>query len=245
MARMNVRQMWAAKLAGKEVPATTHSRVNTADVGLNFGRKPPFAGVVLGIDPSLRGTGLALVEFAQGRSPLLLRCQTVKVHPKLPMPGALAEIHRAVTAMLAGAGVRVMALPSGATTADRVASFDAQHPTVIFAGRAERVRGIDTLISPTNDISILGYAAKTDSPGRTGDDGSTGLGDGSRIDKDALRVQAMGDVDELNAAMGLAHAWWVRAMGEIVHRLVDLERRASLEQRGFDVLSTSGMVPRL
>ena len=33
---------------------------------------------------------------------------------------------------------------------------------------------------------------------RTGDDGTTGLGDGSRTGKDALRVAAMGDVDALN-----------------------------------------------
>lgn len=38
---------------------------------------------------------------------------------------------------------------------------------------------------------------------RTGDDGTTGLGDGSRVDKDAPRVAALGDVDELNAALGL------------------------------------------
>ena len=38
---------------------------------------------------------------------------------------------------------------------------------------------------------------------RTGDDGTTGLGDGSRISKDAWRVQAMGDVDELNSHLGL------------------------------------------
>jgi cob(I)alamin adenosyltransferase len=38
---------------------------------------------------------------------------------------------------------------------------------------------------------------------RTGDDGTTGLGDGSRIAKNSLRVQAMGDVDELNAVLGL------------------------------------------
>lgn len=38
---------------------------------------------------------------------------------------------------------------------------------------------------------------------RTGDDGTTGLGDGSRTVKDALRVQAMGDVDELNSHLGL------------------------------------------
>ena len=38
---------------------------------------------------------------------------------------------------------------------------------------------------------------------RTGDDGSTGLGDGSRTRKDALRVHAMGDVDELNSGLGV------------------------------------------
>jgi cob(I)alamin adenosyltransferase len=38
---------------------------------------------------------------------------------------------------------------------------------------------------------------------RTGDDGTTGLGDGSRTGKDSLRVQAMGEVDELNSQIGL------------------------------------------
>ncbi len=38
---------------------------------------------------------------------------------------------------------------------------------------------------------------------RTGDDGSTGLGDGTRTRKDTLRVQAMGDVDELNSSLGV------------------------------------------
>lgn len=38
---------------------------------------------------------------------------------------------------------------------------------------------------------------------RTGDQGTTGLGDGSRVDKDHLRICAMGDVDELNSQIGL------------------------------------------
>ena len=38
---------------------------------------------------------------------------------------------------------------------------------------------------------------------RTGDDGTTGLGDGTRTRKDALRVAAMGDVDELNSSLGV------------------------------------------
>lgn len=38
---------------------------------------------------------------------------------------------------------------------------------------------------------------------RTGDAGTTGLGDGSRVSKSDARVAAMGDVDELNSAVGL------------------------------------------
>ncbi|MBS7456124.1 cob(I)yrinic acid a,c-diamide adenosyltransferase [Coralloluteibacterium stylophorae] len=41
---------------------------------------------------------------------------------------------------------------------------------------------------------------------RTGDDGSTGLGDGSRVPKDGARVEAIGAVDEANSALGLVAA---------------------------------------
>lgn len=41
---------------------------------------------------------------------------------------------------------------------------------------------------------------------RTGDKGTTGLGDGSRVDKDAPRIAALGDVDELNSMIGLLRA---------------------------------------
>jgi cob(I)alamin adenosyltransferase len=42
---------------------------------------------------------------------------------------------------------------------------------------------------------------------RTGDDGTTGLLGGDRIAKDSLRIAAIGDVDELNAAIGLARVY--------------------------------------
>ena len=38
---------------------------------------------------------------------------------------------------------------------------------------------------------------------RTGDAGETGLGDGARVGKDSLRIQVLGDVDELNSCLGL------------------------------------------
>ncbi|MES2157193.1 MAG: cob(I)yrinic acid a,c-diamide adenosyltransferase [Pseudomonadota bacterium] len=47
---------------------------------------------------------------------------------------------------------------------------------------------------------------------RTGDSGTTGLVDGSRLPKHALRMQAVGDVDEANSAIGIA----VVAMGETI-----------------------------
>ena len=41
---------------------------------------------------------------------------------------------------------------------------------------------------------------------RTGDDGTTGLGDGTRVGKDAARIAAMGEIDELNCAIGVVLA---------------------------------------
>jgi cob(I)alamin adenosyltransferase len=41
---------------------------------------------------------------------------------------------------------------------------------------------------------------------RTGDEGTTGLGDGSRVTKDSARIEAIGTVDELNSSIGLLRA---------------------------------------
>ena len=62
---------------------------------------------------------------------------------------------------------------------------------------------------------------------RTGDKGTTGLGDGSRTDKDSLRIQAIGDVDELNSQLGLLlceglDATLREALLSIQHDLFDL-----------------------
>ena len=63
---------------------------------------------------------------------------------------------------------------------------------------------------------------------RTGDDGSTGLGDGSRVAKENLRVEAYGTVDETNSAIGVilgngnVPAQIRRALTEIQHDMFDL-----------------------
>jgi cob(I)alamin adenosyltransferase len=80
---------------------------------------------------------------------------------------------------------------------------------------------------------------------RTGDDGSTGLGDGSRARKDALRVAAMGDVDELNSSLGVLLAeplpQAVRALlVTIQHQLFNLGGELSIP--GYELLKADAVL---
>jgi cob(I)alamin adenosyltransferase len=82
---------------------------------------------------------------------------------------------------------------------------------------------------------------------RTGDDGSTGLGDGSRTDKDSLRIAALGDVDELNSVIGLLRCESLPAeleavFSDIQHDLFDLGGELSIP--GY-VMLTAHQVARL
>ena len=68
---------------------------------------------------------------------------------------------------------------------------------------------------------------------RTGDAGETGLGDGARVPKDTARIHALGDIDELNSALGLVLAEEVpaalrEAFGEVQHDLFDLGGELSI-----------------
>src|SRR5579884_2635286 len=63
---------------------------------------------------------------------------------------------------------------------------------------------------------------------RTGDDGTTGLGDGSRVAKESARVEAYGTVDELNSTVGVLLAApglpdaVVQCLTEVQHELFDM-----------------------
>lgn len=75
---------------------------------------------------------------------------------------------------------------------------------------------------------------------RTGDDGTTGLGDGQRVGKDHARVAALGDVDELNSQLGVLLAEelpdTVRAdLVAIQHDLFDLGGELSIP--GFTMIA--------
>ena len=80
---------------------------------------------------------------------------------------------------------------------------------------------------------------------RTGDNGTTGLGDNTRVSKDSLRVHAMGDVDELNSHIGVLLCEdmpeGVRTLlVEIQHQLFNLGGELSIP--GFELLKPEAVL---
>jgi cob(I)alamin adenosyltransferase len=74
---------------------------------------------------------------------------------------------------------------------------------------------------------------------RTGDNGTTGLGDNTRVSKDALRIHAMGDVDELNSNLGVLLCEELppgvrELLVEVQHQLFNLGGELSIP--GFELL---------
>jgi cob(I)alamin adenosyltransferase len=82
---------------------------------------------------------------------------------------------------------------------------------------------------------------------RTGDDGTTGLGDGSRVAKDDARIEAIGTVDELNSLLGLLLTHDIPEPGRtylsrVQHELFDLGGELSLPDH---TLIKAGAIERL
>ena len=80
---------------------------------------------------------------------------------------------------------------------------------------------------------------------RTGDNGTTGLGDNTRVSKDSLRVHAMGDVDELNSNIGVLLCEempnGVRTLlVEIQHQLFNLGGELSIP--GYELLKNEAVL---
>ncbi len=80
---------------------------------------------------------------------------------------------------------------------------------------------------------------------RTGDDGSTGLGDNTRVSKNSLRIHAMGDVDELNSNIGVLLCEDMPSpvrtlLVEIQHQLFNLGGELSIP--GFELLKAEAVL---
>ena len=80
---------------------------------------------------------------------------------------------------------------------------------------------------------------------RTGDDGTTGLGNNTRVPKNHARMQAMGDVDELNSHIGLLLCEDMpdavrQLLVDVQHQLFNLGGELSIP--GFELLKDDGLL---
>lgn len=85
MASKSTRRLWTEHLARGGNKAKT-----TQPESLTLGRK--FQGRILGIDPSLRGSGFAVLDFGSDGSARILEAATLSLKPKLSMPECLGAI---------------------------------------------------------------------------------------------------------------------------------------------------------
>ncbi len=91
----NSRKLWADKVG--EIEKTKMVVVKKMTKAAVFGEQ--FYGTVLGIDPSLRATGLAVIKYEKGAIPQCLDFETIRNKPTVSMPNCLAEIYRKINAI--------------------------------------------------------------------------------------------------------------------------------------------------
>lgn len=86
MGSKSTRKLWAAHLARGGATAAVKKRPAVVSLGR------PFRGRVLGIDPSLRGSGFAVLDYGSDGTARILEAATLKLHRKLSMAECLGAI---------------------------------------------------------------------------------------------------------------------------------------------------------
>ncbi len=103
MTQKNTRQLWLDKVVGnlKSDPIQNENIPSY---------KNSFSGIVLGIDPSLRGTGLAVLEYHKGNNTKLLYVHTLRIKKTETFSNCLGEIFSAVTEVLKNFPIKHVAI---------------------------------------------------------------------------------------------------------------------------------------
>ncbi len=109
----NSRVLWAKKLAGIVEKTDCNKPLDLPARKKEFSEsRGQFYGTVLGIDPSLRGTGLAVVKYEKGKTPVCLDHEIIRNKVGISMPQCLANIFRCTTAMVIRNKVDCVAIES-------------------------------------------------------------------------------------------------------------------------------------
>ena len=99
MARKSTRRLWADYVKNGGTSARGRAEASVPGGGR------PFRGLVLGIDPSLRGTGFAVLRYAASDDMRILESTTLRLKPALTMPECLGAIGNQVEDFLNQHGI--------------------------------------------------------------------------------------------------------------------------------------------
>jgi len=184
------RSLWTSKIKG--------NKAGSAEP-VGWGKRVPCDGIVLGIDPSLRGTGLALIEFRPRRPAQLLFSQTVKIHPAASMTECLGFIAQAVNDAVERWQVEVAAIEQTIY----VQNF--QTAQILGAARGAAIAPISMRKIPVHEYAPLRIKQATVGFGRASKEQVAGM------IKSELRLKAPLPADESDAAaVALCHAMNLR-----------------------------------
>jgi len=97
------RSLWTQKILAEQngksgenlaFPRKSRDRHSEPLPAVVSGARAPYSGVVLGIDPSLRGSGFAVIEFVPRREPVLRFSKTLRLARELSLADCLGEIYK-------------------------------------------------------------------------------------------------------------------------------------------------------
>ncbi|MEI7652338.1 MAG: crossover junction endodeoxyribonuclease RuvC [Verrucomicrobiota bacterium] len=197
MARKSSRSLWTAKLTGQPLPAPGRTRPAKSPASTV---SPPRGckAIILGIDPSLRGTGLAVIDAR--REPMrLLASVTVKLAPKLEAYECLGKIADAV---------EKLARQHGVTEASIEETIYVQNFRTAQAMGASRGAALSVLARL--GVTVGEYAPKRIKMAVTGH-GAASKEQVGRMVRNVLSLPADLPLDESDAAAAaLCHAYTAR-----------------------------------
>ncbi len=192
MARLSNRALW-----------TTHLKAGSISKAISpvvLEIKEPFSGYVLGIDPSVRGTGLALLKLEKGM-PTLVQSHTLNFSARYTLPDCLGQIYQVVSSLLEGYEKGHVALESTVY----VQNFQIVHKLGAARGAAiaaANLRGWDVF-----EYAPLRIKQATVGSGRASKEQVC------RTMTQHLRLKACLPSDEADAAAtALCHAWTFKSI---------------------------------
>lgn len=194
VARRNTRALWTDAVRSGSVGRTPATKSKAQPTKVTRG----FQGIILGVDPSLRGTGLAVVD-TRGTEPRLLASETLRMHASVPTHVCLARIHEAALRLASTYQAQAVALEATV--------YVQNLRTVHILGAS---RGAALAAAGALGLAVAEYAPTRIKQAVTGN-GKASKEQVAGMMRSVLRLEADLPLDESDAAAAaLCHGWTLR-----------------------------------